>query len=389
MNWRPGCKRKVPGRPASWPDGPVAEGSGEHMRTTTVPPVTGPDHDGAQPPLTTLLSWAWIAHTMEVDNAFEAVSSGRVGRHVRISLPMWTNGLRFCDEEGIAVGELRARARAACNIGGLERWGWISVGDAGGQRRDGYGSHRGVKGDTVVRPTRSGTYARRLWPRVVSGAEERWRTRFGGQVIDALGAALLGVVKPMPWSPPEVHPSDGFRTHIVDGGDAADGERPLVALLGQVLTAFTLQHEQEAAVSLALGANVVRVVDSGVVRIRDLPARTGLSKEGIAMAVSFLQRRGLASPGPERSISLTPEGLAALDGYRQVAAQPEDKGLRDALEAIVMQRDALAAGLVPPEGCWRGERPYLAQTQRILADPASALPWHPMVLHRGGWPDAS
>jgi hypothetical protein len=359
------------------------------MRTTTVPPVTGPDREGAPPPLSTLLAWAWIAHVMEVDNAFEALSSGHVGRHFRVSLPMWTNGLRFCDEEGVSVGELRARARAACNIGGLERWGWISVGDVGGLRRDGYGSHRGVKGDTVVRPTRAGTYGRRLWPRVVSDVEARWRTRFGGQAIDALGAALVGVVKPMPWSPPEVHPSDGFRTHIVDGGDAADGERPLVALLGQVLTAFTLQHEQQAAVSLALGASVVRVVDSGVVRIRDLPARTGLSKEGIVMAVSFLQRRGLASPGPERSISLTPEGLDALDGYRQVAAQPEDKDLRAALEAIVMQRDALAAGLVPPEGCWRGERPYLAQTQRILADPASALPWHPMVLHRGGWPDAS
>ena len=33
--------------------------------------------------------------------------------------------------------------------------------------------------------------------------------------------------------------------------------------------------------------------------------------------------------------------------------------MRSALEAVLAQRDALAAGLVPPEGCWRGERPYL------------------------------
>ena len=62
-------------------------------------------------PLSTLLSWAWIAHTIEVDNAFEAASADRVGRCVRMSLPMWTNGLRLIDEDGIAVDEVRARAR--------------------------------------------------------------------------------------------------------------------------------------------------------------------------------------------------------------------------------------------------------------------------------------
>jgi hypothetical protein len=62
--------------------------------------------------------------------------------------------------------------------------------------------------------------------------------------------------------------------------------------------------------------------------------------------------------------------------------------LSGALEAVVAQRDALSAGLDPPEGCWRGDKPYLTQTQRLLADPTGALPWQPMVLHRGGWPDA-
>ncbi len=32
---------------------------------------------------------------------------------------------------------------------------------------------------------------------------------------------------------------------------------------------------------------------------------------------------------------------------------------------------------------------YVAQTRRPIADPTGALPWHPMVLHRGGWPDGS
>jgi hypothetical protein len=112
-----------------------------------------------QVPLTTLLSWAWIAFTIEADNAVEAAASGGAGRLFRISMPMWANGLRFIDSEGITVGELQARARAACNIGGLERWGWITVGDPGAGRRDGYGSHRGVRSDTVLRATRAGRRA--------------------------------------------------------------------------------------------------------------------------------------------------------------------------------------------------------------------------------------
>jgi hypothetical protein len=337
------------------------------------------------------MSWVWIAHTIEVDNAVEATNSERVGRLFRISLPMWTNGLRFIDENGITVDELRARARAACNIGGLERWGWISVGDVGGPRRDGYGTHRGVKGDTVLRPTRAGVYARRMWPRSVGEVEDRWRARFGVDVIDRLRQALLAVAAPMPWSLPEIHPSDGFHTQI-DGGPGSTTlgvERPLVALLGQALTALTLAHEERVQVSLPLGANLLRVVGSSVVRVRDLPALSGISKEGIAMATGYLQRSGLSVVTPERAVRLTPEGLDALGGYWHWAAQEKDTKLRSALEAVLAEHDALSAGLVPPEGCWRGEKPYLAQTKRLVADPTGALPWHPMVLHRGGWPDAS
>ena len=339
-------------------------------------------------PLTTLLSWIWIAQVIEADNAFEAATAPRVGRHFRISLPMWSNGLRCIDADGVTVNELRARAGAACNLGGLERWGGISVGEIHPPRRDGYGSHRGVTGTTVVRPTRAGSYARRVWPAVVREVEQRWRQRFGAARVDGLRDVLLTLAAPLPWSPPEVHPPDGFRTHVVEGGAPGPAEG-IVALLGQVLTAGTLDHERDAEISLPLGANVLRVIVDGTVRIRDLPARTGLSKEGIAMAVGYLQRHHLAIAAPERSVRLTPDGLDALDGYRFRAGRADHHGLRAALEALVAQRDALSAGLVAPPGCWRGEKPYVTQTRRLVADPTAALPWHPMVLHRGGWPDAS
>ena len=128
---------------------------------------------------------------------------------------------------------------------------------------------------------------------------------------------------------------------------------------------------------------------AGPLRIRDLPARSGVSKEAVAMATGYLERNGLAESGPQRSVMLTAAGRAALGDYQARATAREDQALRDAVEAVVSQREALAGGLVPPPGCWRGEKPYLTQTRRVLADPAAALPWHPMVLHRGGWPDGS
>jgi hypothetical protein len=87
-----------------------------------------------------MLSWLWIAQTIEIDNLVETAGADRVGRCVRISLPMWSNGLRHVDEDGVTVDVLQGRARARCNLGGLERWGWISLGDPSAARRTGYGT---------------------------------------------------------------------------------------------------------------------------------------------------------------------------------------------------------------------------------------------------------
>jgi hypothetical protein len=171
----------------------------------------------------------------------------------------------------------------------------------------------------------------------------------------------------------------------------------LTTLLSWTWTAFAIETDNavEAAGServrrlFRISMPMLRVIGDGTVRIRDLPQHSGVSKEAIAMATGYLDRHGLAELRPERSIALTAAGRGALADYRARAARHSDQDLRACLEAIVTQREALAAGLVPPEGGWRAGRPYLAQTRRILADPAAALPWHPMVLHRGGWPDGS
>lgn len=336
----------------------------------------------------------WTAQVIEIDNAVEAAGTAKFGRQFRISLAMWANGLRVIDEAGTPLHEVRRRARAECNVGGLERWGWISVDHserAGGGRRDGYGSSKGLREGTVLLPTRTGTAARHMWPAIIDAIEGRWRNRFGADLVDALRGVLCGLTTAMPWAVPQISGADGFWTHRVDGESGPEAaSRPLVVLLGQALTALTMQAEVEASVSLPVGENLLRILDEGPIPVRDLPATTGLSKEAVAMAVNFVVRKDLAVVGPGRVVTLTARGTAALADHRsRVVDTAGHDGLRAALESVLSQPGALAAGLEPPPGCWRGERPYLAQTRRLLANPSAALPRHPMVLHRGGWPDGN
>jgi hypothetical protein len=71
----------------------------------------------------------------------------------------------------------------------------------------------------------------------------------------------------------------------------------LLTALSQSLIAFTIEFEEESDLSLALSANVVRVLSADGVPLRDLPIRSGVCsvwKEAIAAAVGFLQRNGYA-----------------------------------------------------------------------------------------------
>jgi hypothetical protein len=337
-------------------------------------------------PITALLSWAWVSYTIEADNAVEAAATEQVGRLFPISLAMWANGLRLIPEDGTTVAEWRRGSGAGCNLGGLERWGWIAVGEPG-QRRKGFGTRSGIKADTVLRPTRAGSFARRIWPEVIEATDERWTVRFGSSALDHLSSVLAKVGASMPWAPPEVHPSNGFATVVV--GPVEEEPNSFGTRLGQALTAITLGAEAESPVSLPLGANLLRVVADDRVPIRDLPARAGISKEAATMALNYAIRTRLADKDSARTVGLTKSGLAALEVHTAVSSAQEDRELKASLEPIVSARSALAEGLEPPPGGWRAKKPYLAQTQRLLADPIAALPWQPMVLHRGGWPDGS
>ena len=173
----------------------------------------------------------------------------------------------------------------------------------------------------------------------------------------------------------------------------------LLTLLSRALLAFTIEFEREWELSLAISSNVLRVLDEKGVPLRGLPLLTGVSKEAVSMALGFLKERKYvtfaADPnvGRTKLVRITAKGREAQVAYVQRLGAIEEqwharfgedtiRGLRNSLQPLVGETDAnqspLFRGIEPdPEG-WR------ANVQR-----PNTLPHHPMVLHRGGFPDGS
>src|SRR5262249_34417397 len=149
--------------------------------------------------------------------------------------------------------------------------------------------------DKTVQLKPGGRRAQEVWRPLAGEIEERWRERFGEATIDELRQALSTVADPaLPLYLPVLRYSDGMPAGHVRSAPGAEAE-DLAALLSQALLSFTLEYEEESSLSLAIGADVVRVLSAEGVPQRDLPARSGVSKEAITAAVGFLQRNEYAS----------------------------------------------------------------------------------------------
>jgi DNA-binding MarR family transcriptional regulator len=165
-----------------------------------------------------------------------------------------------------------------------------------------------------------------------------------------------------------------------------------------VLLAFAIEFEVESPISLAISANVVRVLTAEGVRQRDIPNLSGVSKESISMAIGILtkQKLGLTATGADgrtKIVRLTPKGVASKAACHRLVSDVEDRwrtrfgadhveALRHSLERFV--------GDATPEGSplFRGLIPYPDGWRAAVPAPRT-LPHYPMVLHRGGYPDGS
>jgi hypothetical protein len=355
-------------------------------------------------PLSTLLSQALVAFTIEIDNEAEhrqphwTTSSGRdariPGAAWLTSMAMYLNCMRWLPEEGLTVRELERRARTSTNLDGMRRWGYVTVAPDGNDLR-----LKVLKRDWVVRPTAAGRAAQKLWKPLFGAIEERWRERFGGLEVDALRDALGALVKDLDPGLPDCMPILGYGL-LCKGPDptlgppvATDEPLTLPALLAQVLLAFALEFEKASRLSLPICANVLRVMDPVGVKLRDVPVRSGVSKESIAMAMGILKKWKLAVVAKEGSwqvVRLTTLGSEARRLYEEGLMRTEARWfdrfgvrvsrIRAALEPIV--GDGTAEGSL----LFQGLEPYPDGWRAMVRRP-KVLPHFPLVLHRGGYPD--
>lgn len=367
-------------------------------------------------PLSVLLSQVLVAFAIEFDNEFEHLMLKTWARPFRVSIVMWSNFMRFVREAGTPVGEIVTascvpKENVASVVGGMERWGYITVGDD--RMRKGFGTGRGVREDTVVRPSQTGELALRVWEKpLVAEIESRWKDRIGEADIEDLRDALadiesrVGLV--MPHFLPVVGASGLFADKRLESGTSAP-DRDLPALLSRVLLAFTLDYEADPFVSLPIGANVLRVADADGVRIKDLPLATGVSKEAVSMSLTWLERNGYVAVEPDpkargKIVRAASQALDAQEAHRRRLGELENDwntrygkdevgAVRERLQHILDQPGGedgpLSSGLVTPPGGWRGTGRYKPLTAAFIDRPSEALPTYPMVLHRGGWPDGS
>jgi DNA-binding MarR family transcriptional regulator len=181
--------------------------------------------------------------------------------------------------------------------------------------------------------------------------------------------------------------------------ESRDAPLSLAALLARTLLAFTRDFERETGLSLVICADVLRPAGREGISLRDLPRRSGVSKEAIAMAVKFLQKGDFAvveaDPGANRSkmLRLTPKGLAALDRYHQLVREIERRWeTRYGEQALLQLRASLEQLIGAPEAgaqlLMSGMTPYPDGWRAAVPKPET-LPYQPMVLHRGGFPDGS
>jgi hypothetical protein len=349
--------------------------------------------------LATLLSQVLVAHTIELDNEWERqLLESKRPRVFLLSLVMWANYLRLIPPDGIAADHLEELAQHKVDLNGLTRWRYATVEPPGDNLK-------APRREWIVRLTDDGVFACYLWEPLPVMIEARWRQRYGATTIGDLEHALQALIdrfdhRPTPLYLPDVTSRDEmFTLNPPAAGTGPHNPRPLFALLSRVLLEFTLDFEGESKVALPIAANTLRVLGPDPIPIRDLPEHAGVSKEGTAQALTVLTRHELVAvePIPEergKQAHLTSRGLVAQAGYHDRLAaietdwrsrfggEPFD-GLTEALVALVGDTESLtgsplAAAVKPPPGVWRASRP-----------PPRLLPFHPMVIGRGGWPDAS
>ena len=358
--------------------------------------------------LSALLSQALVAFTIELDNEFEhlmrhgttghGATAGVDGPPWLVSMVMWCNCMRLLRSEGITVAELEHLARTRTNLAGMQRWGYLVVESV----RSSAGA-RTLPADMIVRPTAAGRKAQSVWGPLPRLVEDRWRMRFGEDTVERLRRALWAVVGKIETALPNCMPilRHGWSTTV----DARNGAAPrnasdlrLSALLARSLLAFAVPFERRADLSLAMSANVVRVLSPEFVRVREVPRMAGVATDSIRVALGYLDKRGCVefktdvTAGRGHLVRLNDKGLKAQRTYHCLVSGIESRWReRFGAEAVDELRETLEPLATPAAGgppLFAGIEPY-PEGWRAAGHKRQHLPHFPVVLHRGGFPDGA
>ena len=377
-----------------------------HRPSPSAPAVSSPSPVAGRLPLSALLSQALVAFTIEADNEAEhrlphrtqdyGLSAGAAtDAPWQTSLVMWANCLRHVPDDGITVAGMRAAARTGTNLDGMRRWRYVTyTPDPGRGKRPRPDADRAPDPRRPAGARRVGRRARRdraalAGPlRRARGGRPARRARRRGRGTRPAAAGLPADPAPRPVlraGPP------GRRGHR-----RTPRALPLWALLSRTLLAFATEFEDDSGRSLAISANLLRVLTEDGVRSRDVPALAGISTAAVAFTMGPATKQGLVAEQPDPAGSrwkisrLTSPGARAQRAYADLTAAVEDRwrsrfgaervaALRDALEPLAVgDPPPLFGGLTPYEDGWRA---------RVKAP--AVLPHYPMVLHRGGYPDGA
>jgi hypothetical protein len=213
-------------------------------------------------------------------------SAGSLHAPWLVSLVMWSNCIRFVDENGLPVGLNVA-------LGQRPIWRACNGGDTSREKDPADRRPKPPRSAWVVRAMPVGRKAREVWQPLIHAIEKRWQQRFGEDEIAGLRESLGAVARQFDLELPDCLPILGYglfskRPDYERRASARseDSPIPLPALLSRVLLAFAIEFETESDLSFAISANIARVLHEKGVRLRDIPLLTGVSKEAISMGMA-------------------------------------------------------------------------------------------------------
>jgi hypothetical protein len=307
--------------------------------------------------------------------------------------------MQFVGEEGVRVRELEALARTGTNSNGLERWGYVVVAPDPNDTRQ-----KPPRSDWIIRATPAGRRAQKMWLLLLTVVEKRWVKRFGKDEMAALRESLRGLIHSMDVELPDSLPFLGYGLYsqIPKQRPRAPTspecyELPLPALLSRVLLAFAIQFELRSPLSLAISANVLRVLNEEGVRLRDIPVLAGVSKEMVAVSLAFLVKAGFAIVGNDpdkrsKAAGLTTKGVHYQKVYHVLTQGIEgswhERFGSDAIRDLRANLEPLVGDATSNSPLFRGLEPYPDGWRAKILRPKT-LPHYPLITHRGGYPDGS